>query len=801
MEGMVTTMEDILENGLWKKFFENSPSGFCIIKLEPEPSGFPKDFKIIYANKAFLELEGLPEEELFNRSFPGIFPSPGEEYLQKCYEAAYKGKVNEIKFRSVHTEKYIKITCYPLSDGMCGCIARDISVRRRHEAEEQRYMDMLHGLSKDYYILYILDMESGNIDNIHVKSQNYRENVEIFEKWGFTKGMKIYANNFIHEADRDMILKETTLEAIKSHLSGEDSYRLNYRKISGNTTKYMQIKFNKIGTDKNFVKAGVGFRSAEAEMRHEMEQKAAIEEALQQAKKASKAKTDFLSNMSHDIRTPMNAIVGFAAIAAGHIDNKEKVQDCLTKIMVSSNHLLALINDVLDMSRIESGRISIHEQEANLSELMHDFMNMIQPQIADKNQELYIDTMDVLHEDVYVDIQRLERVLVNIAGNAVKYTDAGGTISVRLREIYSDVPGEGKYIFSIKDTGIGMSDDFLPHVFDVFERERNTTISKIEGTGLGLPIAKSIVEIMGGTISVKSKRNKGSEFIITLPLKLQKDTARGMSVEKLAGLRAMIVDDDFNVCDSVSKMLFKIGMEPEWTLSGKEAVLKAQQAKETGKNYYAYIVDWKVPDMDGIEIIKRLRSIAGNDTPIYVLTAYDYTDIEEEARAAGVTAFWQKPLFLSSLRSVLLQSCGEPGISEPEPLFKVYELFRGKKILLVEDNELNCEIATEILAEAGFIIDKAENGSIAVEKIKNSTPGTYDIVLMDIQMPVMNGYEATSAIRSLDNKELSEIPVLAMTANAFEEDKQRAIDNGMNGHIAKPIEIDKLFETLKGIFI
>lgn len=259
----------------------------------------------------------------------------------------------------------------------------------------------------------------------------------------------------------------------------------------------------------------------------------------------------------------------------------------------------------------------------------------------------------------------------------------------------------------------------------------------------------------------------------------------------------MIIDDDFNVCDSVSKMLSKIGMEPEWTLSGKEAVLKAQQAKETGRSFYAYIVDWKVPDMDGVEIIKRLRIIEGDETPIYVLTAYDYSDIEEEAKAAGVTAFWQKPLFLSSLRSVLLQTCTRSEETEPEPVFKEEKLFTGKKILLVEDNELNREIATEILMESGFEIDKAENGSIALEKIQNSKPGDYDLVLMDIQMPVMDGYEAAIAIRNISDKQLSAIPILAMTANAFDEDKQKAINSGMNGHISKPIEIEKLFDTLK----
>lgn len=662
---MEDDIKNMLGNELARQFLENSPYGFGIVQMELDSSGSPKDFKIIYANNAFAEVENIQKEHLLNRNFCEMFPMACETHLQRFYESAYKDKVCKTTCNAVVGDKYLDIVSYPLSKGICGCIIRDISVK----------------------------------------------------------------------------------------------------------------------------------------IKNEQEQKTVIEEALMQARKASKAKSDFLSNMSHDMRTPMNAIIGFTTIAAGHIDKKDKVQDCLTKIMVSSNHLLALINDVLDMSRIENGKINIHEQEVNLSELMHDFMNIIQPQIMDKHQELYIDTMDVIHEDVYADIRHLERVLLNIASNAVKYTDNGGIISVRIREVHSDMAGFGKYIFSIKDTGIGMSENFLPHIFEVFERERNSTISKVEGTGLGLPIAKNIVDIMGGDIAVKSRKNNGSEFIITLPLRLQEKRPDGAPIEKLFGLRAMIIDDDFNVCDSVSKMLSKIGMEPEWTLSGKEAVLKAQQAKEIGRGFYAYIVDWKVPDMDGIEIIKRLRIIEGEDTPIYVLTAYDYSDIEEEARAAGVTAFWQKPLFLSSLRSVLLQTCCGMEEEEPEPIFKEEDVFIGKKILLVEDNELNREIATEILMESGFEIDKAEDGSVALKKVKDSKPGDYDLVLMDIQMPVMNGYEAAIAIRNLDNKQLATIPILAMTANAFDEDKQKALDSGMNGHISKPIEIDKLLNILKRTLI
>ena len=532
--------------------------------------------------------------------------------------------------------------------------------------------------------------------------------------------------------------------------------------------------------------------------KHERQQNIALEQALRRAESAGNAKTTFLSNMSHDIRTPMNAIIGFTAIATAHIDNKERVEDCLAKITSSSNHLLSLINDILDMSKIESGKIQLQERECDLSDLMHNFMNIVQSQVRAKNIELFIDTMDVEHEHVFVDSLRISQILINIVGNAVKFTEAGGMITVRLSESPAESSERRTYTFTVKDTGVGMSKEFLPHIFEAFSREKNTTISKIEGTGLGLSIAKSIIDMMGGTINVESELGKGTEFIISLPLKIQTEHLQSPVIEDLQGLRALVVDDDFNVCDSVTKMLGQIGMNPDWTLSGKEAVLRAQKAIDFGNRYAAYIIDYAMPDMNGIEVTRRIRKIVGDDIPIFILTAYDYSELEQEAREAGVTAFCQKPLFMSNLRQSLLDATKAEAKPKEEQIEE--SSFVGKSILLVEDNELNREIATAILADAGFEVVTAADGKIAVDMVSNSKPGQYDVILMDIQMPVMNGYEATRAIRALPNKFQAELPILAMTANAFDDDRREAFNAGMDGHIAKPIDIPSLFKNLTEVF-
>lgn len=523
----------------------------------------------------------------------------------------------------------------------------------------------------------------------------------------------------------------------------------------------------------------------------------ALAEAVRAAETANRAKSTFLSNMSHDIRTPMNAIIGFTTLAVSNIDNQERVRDYLGKILSSSNHLLSLINDVLDMSRIESGKIHLEETEVSLSDVLHDLKTIISGQIYAKQLDLYMDAVDVANEDVYCDKTRLNQVLLNLLSNAIKFTPAGGTVSVRLKQFPGTQKDSALYEIRVKDNGIGMSQEFAQKLFSPFERERTSTVSRIQGTGLGMAITKNIVNMMGGTIEVQTEQGKGTEVIVRLALRIQPEQHRTERIAELEGLKALVIDDDFNTCDSVTKMLAKVGMRSEWTLSGKEAVLRARQSMELGDAFHAYIIDWRLPDMNGIEVTRQIRSL-GDDTPIIILTAYDWSDIEVEARAAGVTAFCAKPLFMSDIRETLMTAIGQKQEKTENPVLPAAGSdFRDRRILLVEDNELNREIAVELLKQYGFRIDTAENGAEAVEKVKHAAPGDYDLVLMDVQMPVMNGYEATKQIRALDDPALAGITILAMTANAFDEDRKQALECGMDGFLSKPIVLEELIGTLQ----
>jgi len=526
---------------------------------------------------------------------------------------------------------------------------------------------------------------------------------------------------------------------------------------------------------------------------------AKLQVAVEKAESANRAKSTFLSNMSHDIRTPMNAIIGFTTLALSNIDDTDRVKDYLGKTLASSNHLLSLINDVLDMSRIESGKIHLEEVEVNLSDVLHDLKTIVSGQIYAKQLELYMDVMDVTDEDVYCDKTRLNQILLNLLSNAIKFTPAGGTVSVRVRQLAGKVHGCGQYEFRIKDNGIGMSQEFAQKIFEPFERERTSTVSRIQGTGLGMAITKNIVDMMGGTIEVQTAQGKGTEFTVCVPMRAQTEQRPVEKITELEGLKALVVDDDFNTCDSVTKMLVKVGMRAEWTLSGKEAVLRARQALEMSDAYHAYIIDWRLPDMNGIEVTRQIRSLH-DDTPIIILTAYDWSDIEVEAKAAGVTAFCAKPMFMFDLRETLMSALGQKPADAVQRLLPEKNAdFKGKHILLVEDNELNREIAQEILREYGFLVDSAENGAVAVEKVSTAAPGSYDLLLMDVQMPIMDGYTATRKIRALDDPARAKLPILAMTANAFDEDRRNALESGMNGFLSKPIVIDDLVQELHKI--
>lgn len=676
----------------------------------------------------------------------------------------------------------------------------DCTAQKQHDEIKQREKDehqieLIHALSIEYNLVCYFDLNTGRGNSLRTGEcqENVLQNLFVGEL-SLETCIEDYIESCVYPDDREILRQAVSCQRLERELSEKKMCFANYRTACGGEMRYFQMIAVRAGEwDKN---RGIvlGFRSVDEEIRSEMEKKALLEDALSQANRANEAKSVFLSNMSHDIRTPMNAIIGFTTLALSHIDHKEHVEMYLQKIMTSGNHLLSLINDILDMSRIESGKMHLEEKPCSLPDILHNLRSIMQADIHAKQLELYMDAKGIRNEDIYCDGLRLNQVFLNLMSNAVKYTNPGGKVIVKAVEKEGAPEGFANYDFHIIDTGIGMSEEFLEHIFEPFERERNSTISKIQGTGLGMSITKNIVDMMKGTIEVKSRQGEGTECIVSFMFRLYQGKKDPGIIPELKDLKALVVNADFNACDSVSSMLQQIGLRAEWTMSGKEAILRTRQAVMRKDSYRVYIIDWTLPDMNGIEVARRIRKETGRDIPIVVLTAYDWSEIEDEALEAGITAFCSKPLFLSELRSCLnsvLSTETESDVQHKEP----QELDKGR-ILLTEDNELNQEIATAILEGAGFTIEVAENGQVAVDMLSRSQPGYYQMILMDVQMPVMNGYEATRIIRKLENRELATIPILAMTANAFEEDKQEALRSGMNGHIAKPINIEVLMQEL-----
>ena len=519
-----------------------------------------------------------------------------------------------------------------------------------------------------------------------------------------------------------------------------------------------------------------------------------LDKARREAVDANHAKSEFLSNMSHDIRTPMNAIVGMAAIATANISNMQQVQNCLRKITLSSKHLLGLINDVLDMSKIESGKMNLNMDQISLREVIESIVSIVQPQIKEKNQNFDVFIHDISTENVCCDSVRLNQILLNFLSNAIKFTPEGGSIRMSMFEKESP-KGEdwSRICITVEDSGIGMSKEFRDKIFESFAREDNNRVQKIQGTGLGMAITKYIVDAMGGTIEVQSEQGKGTMFCVTLDLEKAIVQEEDMI---LPAWRMLVVDDDEQLCLSAVKSLKTIGVEADWTLDGESAVQMVEKRHLQHDDYHIILLDWKLPGMNGIKTANEIHRKLGDDIPIILISAYDWSDIEEEARDAGITGFISKPLFKSTLYYSLRKFAGIADEKKIEYEDKT-EDFSGRRILLAEDNDLNWEIAEELLGEIGFSMDRAENGKIGVEMFENSDIGFYDAILMDIRMPIMNGYEATETIRALDRADAAEIPIIAMTADAFSEDHKKCLEAGMNAHIAKPIDMQEVVKQLK----
>ena len=524
-------------------------------------------------------------------------------------------------------------------------------------------------------------------------------------------------------------------------------------------------------------------------------QRKALEDACQAAQVASAAKSNFLSSMSHDIRTPMNAIMGMAAIARANLNSPGKVHDCLNKIGTSGKHLLSLINEVLDMSKIESGKIDLALEQVNLPGILQDVMDMCGPLITEKRQQFQISIGQVQHEDVIADGDRLQQILMNLLSNAIKYTHEEGTITLRISEQPSQTHGKSQYEFTCIDSGIGMSPEYLSHIFEPFSRAEDPRISKLQGTGLGMTITENVVRMMNGTIQVESELGKGSKFTVSVPMEWcgQEESLS----DELLGLPVLVVDDDQITCENAAALLNELGMRGYWVMSGREAIGRIAAAHDQKDDFFAVILDWVMPDMNGLETVRVIREKLGDDVPIIIISAYDYSDIEEEFISAGADAFITKPLFKSKMLQVLqlFISSGESDAVHAADEKKAPE-FYGKRILLAEDNEVNREIVIELLRVHDISVDAAENGRQALEMFDTSDPGTYHAILMDIQMPVLNGYGAAAGIRSLKRSDAQSIPIIALTADAFADDIARSQKAGMNDHIAKPVDVNYLLETL-----
>lgn len=675
---------------------------------------------------------------------------------------------------------------------------RDVDDETRRQLNQAKKIeaqrDIIEGLASEYYSVLLVDPATDTVTAYRSEDEDGQAIAQHFHRHGYcwSKGIRSYAEELVSDSSREEFLKKLSLDYIRNGIS---DYSLTYEKLKSNGVMYLQARVSFVREENGSFVVVIGTRNVDDLIKKEREQELALQEAYFAAETASKAKTDFLSNMSHDIRTPMNGIIGMTAIAIAHIDDKDRVYDSLQKITHASKHLLSLINEVLDMSKIESGKVNLVEEEFTLSDLIDNLMTMNSSQIEEHHHELSVNISGVVHEAVVGDSLRIQKVFTNILSNAIKYTPDGGKIKLSISEKPSNQAKIGFYEFVFEDNGIGISEDFIGKVFEPFARASDSRVDKIQGTGLGMSISRNLVRMMGGDIVVQSKLNEGSRFIVTMYLKLQDSSE--VRYDKFVDLDVLVADDDDTSLESCCGMLNDFGMKAEGVSTGAEAVEKVVLHHLQKRDYFACILDWKMPDMDGIAATKAIRKAVGKDVPIIIISAYDWSDIEQEARAAGANAFISKPLFRSKVAKTFSALVGGDE-EQPETSIIGFENIdlSNRRALVVEDNQLNAEIAGEILKMTGLSVEFATNGKEAVDKMAESPDGYFDIVFMDIQMPIMNGYDATRAIRAMNRDYCKQVPVIAMTANAFAEDVQAAKTVGMNEHIAKPLDLNKLAKTL-----
>ena len=747
-----------------------------------------------YSMKAYIDAYVYPEDK--ERLKP-------IETLENAREFFSKNNSFSVDFRSsaMESDHYVQIQVVKpnpdINEIVIGFKNIDEEETKRLEQirDERETLGVIEALSYEYQALYLVNANQNTYRTIRT---NEAGEYALAEHENDAEGALFkYVEAFVAEEDKEKMKKASTLSNMDSYVPEKGIYSEDFKRIDGEGFLYFQMNVARFKAEQGDAYFVIGFRNITSMIEKEIKTQQALKDAYDVADAANRAKSDFLQTMSHDIRTPMNGIIGMTAIAAAHLDDKERVGDSLKKITQASRHLLSLINEVLDMSKIESGKVSLVEEEFNLSDLIDNLLAMVRPQIQERKHELMVNIKNVKHELVIGDSLHIQQVFVNLMSNAVKYTPDGGKINLDIQEIPCNQEKVACYEFVFKDNGIGMSEEYQKHIFEPFTRAEDGRISKVQGTGLGMPITKNIVNMMGGDIKVESKLDEGSTFTVTIFLKVA--DADKKAHEKFALLSVLVADDDEMSMESAVEILEELGMKSEGVLSGEEAVEKVKIHREEKDDYNAVVLDWKMPGMDGVETARAIRREVGEEVPIIILTAYDWTEVEEEARSAGVNAFVSKPLFKSRFERVFNELIGEEDkeTNEKSPLEALDNLdLSAYRCLLVEDNELNAEIAIEILEETGLKVEHVWDGAEAVEAVTGAEDGWYDLVLMDIQMPKMNGNDATRAIRASERKYCKTVPIVAMTANAFAEDVQAARTAGMNEHIAKPIDLNVLAKVL-----
>ncbi|MDO4502803.1 MAG: response regulator [Coriobacteriia bacterium] len=665
--------------------------------------------------------------------------------------------------------------------------------RRKAEQEQLRIID---ALSREYHSLFKIYAATNTIQLYRTDGEGLPPALidQLVGGGDYSQTIESYVTNFVVDEDQQRMREATCLDTLLRKVPERGLYKTTFKRRFQGQLLHYELNVARTVEDDGSITFILGMRDAN-------EQIQLVQTAYDAAESANRAKTDFLANMSHDIRTPMNGIIGMTAIAAAHLDDRDRVADCLGKITQASKHLLGLINEVLDMSKIESGTVDLVEERFNLSDLLEDLLNLTDAQIKAAGHELHVSVSNVRHEEVIGDALRIQKVFTNLVGNAIKHTPHGGKIRLSLSELPSNQPKLARYEFVVEDNGVGMSPEFVEQIFEPFSREVTPETQDVQGTGLGMPISRNIVRMMGGDIKVQSTLGQGSRFTTVLALRLaeQEET----NVANLVDLDVLVADDDAYSLESCCHLLDDLGMCATGVTCGKDAVQEVVKRHRQKRDYFAAILDWRMPDMNGVETARAIRAEVGPDVPIIIISAYDWANIEAEARAAGVNAFVSKPLFRSRLARTFqkLTQTDEDLLSAPtelpvEQLGQLLDL-SGKRALMAEDNDLNAEVAQEILGTTGLQLDRVANGAQAVERMTQLPEGHYDIVLMDVQMPNMNGYDATRAIRALSGSYYKKVPIVAMTANAFAEDVLAAKSAGLTAHVCTPLDRRPLASVLR----